>query len=84
MKTRCGSRLFRRSCRPAPLPVTRHQIRQKVDRMRDIYELEDRVAVLRDRNRGDSLTNIAKAHRVSRATVSRLLKQAKDAEPVPI
>ena len=40
MKTRCGSRLFRRSCRPAPLPVTRPQIRQKVDRMREIYELE--------------------------------------------
>jgi DNA invertase Pin-like site-specific DNA recombinase len=44
----------------------------------------DRVAVLRDRNRGDSLINIAKTHRVSRATVSRLLKQAKDAEPVSI
>jgi len=44
----------------------------------------DRVAVLRDRNRGDSLTDIAKTHRVSRATVSRLLKQAKDAEPVSI
>ena len=44
----------------------------------------DRVAVLRDRNRGHSLTDIAKAHRVSRATVSRLLKQAKDAEPVSI
>jgi DNA invertase Pin-like site-specific DNA recombinase len=44
----------------------------------------DRVAVLRDRNRGDSLTNIAKAHRVSRATVSRLLKQAKDAEPLSV
>ena len=41
----------------------------------------DRVAVLRDRNRGDSLTDIAKTHRVSRATVSRLLKQAKDVEP---
>jgi hypothetical protein len=40
MKTRCGSRLFRRSCRPAPLPVTRPQIRKKVDRMRDINELE--------------------------------------------
>jgi hypothetical protein len=40
MKTRCGTRLFRRSCRPAPLPVTRHQIRQKVDRMRDLNELE--------------------------------------------
>ena len=44
----------------------------------------DRVAVLRDRNRGDSLTDIAKTHRISRATVSRLLKQAKDAEPVSI
>jgi DNA invertase Pin-like site-specific DNA recombinase len=44
----------------------------------------DRVAVLRDRSRGHSLTDIAKAHRVSRATVSRLLKQEKDAEPVSI
>ena len=44
----------------------------------------DRVAVLRDRNRGDSLTDIAKAHRVSRAIVSRLLKQAKDAVPVSV
>ena len=40
MKTHCGTRLFRRFRRPAPLPVTRLQIRQKVDRMRDIYELE--------------------------------------------
>jgi hypothetical protein len=40
MKTRCGTRLFRRSCRPAALPVTRHQIRQRVDRLRDINELE--------------------------------------------
>ena len=40
MKTRYGSRLFRRSCRPAPLPITPPQIRQKVDRMRDLYELE--------------------------------------------
>jgi hypothetical protein len=40
MKTHCGSRLFRRSCRPALLPVTRYQVRQKVDRMRDLYELE--------------------------------------------
>ena len=44
----------------------------------------DRVALLQDRNRGHSLTDIAKAHRVSRATVSRLLKQAKDAVPVSI
>ena len=40
MKTHSGTRLFRRFRRPAPLPVTRLQIRQKVDRMRDIYELE--------------------------------------------
>jgi DNA invertase Pin-like site-specific DNA recombinase len=44
----------------------------------------DRVAILRDRNRGDSLTDIAKAHHVSRATVSRLLKQAKEAQPLSI
>ncbi len=43
-----------------------------------------RVAILLDRNRGDSLTDIAKAHRVSRANFSRLLKQAKDAVPVSI
>lgn len=40
MKTRCGSRFFRRLRRPAPLPVTRTQIRQKVDRMRDLCEVE--------------------------------------------
>ena len=40
MKTRCGSRFFRRLRRPAPLPVARTQIRQQVDRLRDIYELE--------------------------------------------
>jgi hypothetical protein len=40
MKTRCGTRLFRRLRRPALLPVTRLQIRQKVDRMRDLCELE--------------------------------------------
>ena len=40
MKTHCGSRLFRRLRRPASLPVTRTQIRQKVDRMRDLCELE--------------------------------------------
>src|ERR1700693_5008011 len=39
----------------------------------------DRVAVLQDRNRGQSLSEIAKTHRISRATVSRLLKQTKDA-----
>ena len=33
-------RLFRRLRRSIPLPVTRTQIRQKVDRMRDLYKLE--------------------------------------------
>ena len=40
MKTRSGSRFFHRLRRPALLPVTRLQIRQKVDRMRDLCELE--------------------------------------------
>ena len=40
MKTRCGPRLLRRSRRPAPLPATRSQVRQQVDRLRDLYELE--------------------------------------------
>ena len=39
----------------------------------------DRVAVLQERTRGQSLSEIAKTHRISRATVSRLLKQAKEA-----
>jgi DNA invertase Pin-like site-specific DNA recombinase len=37
----------------------------------------DRTAVLRDRGRGMSLTEIAKAHRIGRATVSRVIKQAR-------
>jgi hypothetical protein len=40
MKTRCGRRFFRRLRRPALLPITRPEIRQKVDRMRDLNELE--------------------------------------------
>lgn len=40
MKTRCGPRLLRRYRRPVPLPATRSQVRQKVDRLRDLYELE--------------------------------------------
>jgi DNA invertase Pin-like site-specific DNA recombinase len=39
----------------------------------------DRVAVLQERARGQSLSEIAKTHCISRATVSRLLKQAKEA-----
>jgi hypothetical protein len=40
MKTSCGPRLLRRYRRPGPLPATRSQVRQKVDRLRDLYELE--------------------------------------------
>ena len=39
----------------------------------------DRAAVLRDRDHGMSLTDIAKAHRISRATVSRVIKEAREA-----
>jgi len=37
----------------------------------------DHVAVLRERDRGQSLSKIAATHRVSRATVSRIIKLAK-------
>ena len=37
----------------------------------------DRVAIVRDRVSGMSLTQVAKRHRVSRATVVRLAKEAK-------
>jgi hypothetical protein len=40
MKTSCGPRLLPRYRRPVPLPATRSQVRQKVDRLRDLYELE--------------------------------------------
>ena len=40
MKTSCGPRLLRRYRRPVPLPATPSQVRQKVDRLRDLYELE--------------------------------------------
>jgi hypothetical protein len=40
MKTSCGPRLNRRYRRPDPLPATPAQIRQQVDRLRDLYELE--------------------------------------------
>jgi DNA invertase Pin-like site-specific DNA recombinase len=36
----------------------------------------DRIAVLRERDRGQSLSQIATTHRVSRATVSRIIKLA--------
>jgi hypothetical protein len=40
MKTSCGPRLLRRYRRPVPFPATPSQIRQHVDRLRDLYELE--------------------------------------------
>jgi hypothetical protein len=47
MKVRRGTRLFRRSCRPAPLPATRHQLRQSADRLRDINELAASIELIR-------------------------------------
>jgi hypothetical protein len=38
MKTHCGPRLYRRYRRPAPLPATRSQIRQKVDQIKVLYQ----------------------------------------------
>jgi hypothetical protein len=40
MRTCCGTRLLRRFRRPVPLPANRHQIRENVDRLRDIHELK--------------------------------------------
>ena len=39
MKTRCFTRLFRRR-RPIPLPPSRSQVRHRLDRLKDLYELE--------------------------------------------
>jgi DNA invertase Pin-like site-specific DNA recombinase len=39
----------------------------------------DRAAILRDRGCGMSLTEVATAHRISRATVSRVIKEAREA-----
>lgn len=39
----------------------------------------DRAAVLRDRARGLSLSELAKAHRVSRSSICRLLRQQREA-----
>jgi DNA invertase Pin-like site-specific DNA recombinase len=38
----------------------------------------DRAAVLRDRERGLSLTEVAKAHRISRAFVSKIVRDARN------
>ena len=40
MKTSCAPRLLSRYRHPVPLPATHSQIRQRVDRLRDLYELE--------------------------------------------
>ena len=39
----------------------------------------DRAAIVRERERGRSLSEIAKAFNISRATASRILKQERDA-----
>jgi DNA invertase Pin-like site-specific DNA recombinase len=39
----------------------------------------DRAAILRDRDHGMSLTVMAKAHRTSRATISRIIREAREA-----
>jgi DNA invertase Pin-like site-specific DNA recombinase len=50
----------------------------------------DRAAILRDRDRGMSLTEVSTAHRISRATVSRVIKEAREAtspkgcDPAPL
>jgi DNA invertase Pin-like site-specific DNA recombinase len=47
----------------------------------------DRAAVLRDRERGLSLTDVAKAHRISRAFVSKIIREARNTaghEGVPL
>jgi DNA invertase Pin-like site-specific DNA recombinase len=38
----------------------------------------DRAAVLKDRQRGLSLTDVAKAHRISRAFVSKIIREARN------
>ena len=40
----------------------------------------DQTAILQDRKRGQSLTEIAKIHRVSRATICRVLKEQRQLE----
>jgi hypothetical protein len=40
MRTHCGPRLHRRYRRPVPLPASRSQIRQKIEHLRTLYQLE--------------------------------------------
>lgn len=39
----------------------------------------DREGIIRDRKGGKSLTDVAKAHSISRAMVSKIVRQAKEA-----
>ena len=41
----------------------------------------DQLAILRDRERGQSLKEIAKIHRISKATVCRVLKEQRQLQP---
>ena len=43
----------------------------------------DRAAVIRDRGRGMSLTQLAKAYRISRTSVCRILREQRSDAPVP-
>ena len=43
----------------------------------------DREAIARDRQRGQSLGQIARAHRISRTTVGRVLREQTSSSPVP-
>jgi hypothetical protein len=40
MKTRCVSRFRRLTRRAVSLPITPSQVRQQIDRLRELYELE--------------------------------------------
>ncbi len=44
----------------------------------------DRPAILKDRARGQSLAQLAKGHRVSRATIHRILKESKQSQEITI
>jgi hypothetical protein len=58
MKTRCGTRTPRRYRRPVPLPATRSQIRQKVDQLRVLYQLEAVLELSRSEPDLDHLVRI--------------------------
>ena len=63
MKTHCGPRLPRRPRRPAPLPATRSQIRQKVEQIRACYQIE---AILELSQMDPSVEHLARLDREAR------------------